>query len=149
MSGPDQPRGWNTPLHGKSRLMLPSVGSTESLAGLTLLGAQASDAEGDDCGTTDLLIQGLVDRLPKPNSIWSLDGRARWLRTAASIFGLVYKASNGEHGEISVVFAKEEAANQQPVTGLVAAESKEKSIPIGESTMLFGCGSPPEGGEIT
>ena len=148
MSGPDQPRGWNTPLHGKSRLMMPRVGSTESLTGLKLLGAQASDAEGDDCGTTDLLIQGLLDRLPKPNSIWSLDDRARWLRTAASIFGLVYRASDGEHTEIRVVFAKEEAANQQPVTGLVSAESNEKSSPVGESRVLSGCGSPPEGGEI-
>jgi hypothetical protein len=129
--------------------MMPRMASTESLAGLKLLGAQASDAEGDDGWTTDILIQGLVDRLPKPNSIWSLDDRARWLRTAASIFGLVYKASDGEHREISVVFAKGEAANQQPVTGLVAAESKEKSSPVGEARVLSGSGSPPEGGEIT
>jgi hypothetical protein len=29
--------------------------------------------------------------LPKPNSIWSLEDRAKWLRAAAIIFNLVYK----------------------------------------------------------
>ena len=101
MFGPNQQRGWNTP-HEKSRLMMPKTEPTESLTPLKLLGAQASDAEGDDRGITDLLIQGLLDRLPKPNGIWSLDDRAKWLRTAASIFGLVYKASDGEHREICI-----------------------------------------------
>jgi len=116
MFGPNQQRGWNTP-HEKSRLMMPRAEPTESLTPLKLLGAQASDAEGDDRRITDLLIQGLLDRLPKPNGIWSLDDRAKWLRTAASIFGLVYKASDGEHREISIVFVKQEVASS-PVTAL-------------------------------
>ena len=37
------------------------------------------------------LIQALVKKLPKPNSIWSLEDRAKWLRAAAIIFNLVYK----------------------------------------------------------
>jgi hypothetical protein len=49
----------------------------------------------------DPLIQGLVDRLPR-NGTWNLDERAKWLRTAASIFGLVYKAGDGEQRDISV-----------------------------------------------
>jgi 3-methyladenine DNA glycosylase AlkD len=51
---------------------------------LTLVGT----AERDAC---DPLIQALVDKLPKPNSIWSLEDRAKWLRAAAIIFNLVYK----------------------------------------------------------
>lgn len=43
----------------------------------------------------DPLIQALVDKLPKPNTVWSLDDRARWLRAAAIIFNLVY--SDDEH----------------------------------------------------
>ena len=128
MFGPNQQRGWNTP-HEKSRLMMPRAEPSESLTPLKLLsaqvkflGAQASDAEGDDRGITDLLIQGLLDRLPKPNGIWSLDDRAKWLRTAASIFGLVYKASDGEHREISIVFVKQETASS-PVTALGVAEA--------------------------
>ena len=88
--------------------MVPRVDPSESLTA-KLLVAQQSNAEVPDIGTTDLLIQGLVDRLPKPNGIWPVDDRAKWLRTAASIFDLVYKAGDGELREISVAFAKPEA----------------------------------------
>ena len=37
------------------------------------------------------LIQALVDRLPKSDSIWSIDERAKWLKAAAMIFNLVYR----------------------------------------------------------
>src|SRR6516165_10927715 len=40
---------------------------------------------------TDPLIQALVDKLPAPNSIWSIDDRAKWLKAATMIFNLVYK----------------------------------------------------------
>ena len=53
-------------------------------------------------GISDQLIRGLVERLPKPDSIWPLDDRASWLRTAG-IFDLVYKPGDGERGEISIV----------------------------------------------
>jgi hypothetical protein len=39
----------------------------------------------------DPLIEALVKKLPKSNSIWSLEDRAKWLRAAAIIFNLVYK----------------------------------------------------------
>jgi hypothetical protein len=39
----------------------------------------------------DPLIQALVGKLPKSNTIWSLEDRAKWLRAAAIIFNLVYK----------------------------------------------------------
>ena len=78
---------------------------------LTLLGAEPRAPEANDNGDTDLLIQGLLDRLPRPNGIWSLDDRAKWLRTAASIFGLVYKSSDDEQREIAVVMLKHDAGN--------------------------------------
>jgi hypothetical protein len=40
----------------------------------------------------DPLIQALMDKLPKPNTTWSLEERAKWLRAAAIIFNLVYSA---------------------------------------------------------
>ena len=40
---------------------------------------------------TDPLIQALVDRLPQPNAIWSIDDRAKWLKAAAMAFNLIYK----------------------------------------------------------
>ena len=84
---------WQGPL----RAMEPSESLTAKL-----LSAKASHAAEAARGITDPLIQGLVDRLPKPDGIWPLDDRAKWLRTAASIFGLVYKASDGEHREICI-----------------------------------------------
>ena len=44
-------------------------------------------------------IQGLLDTLPEPNTNWAIEGRAKWLQTAANIFDLIYKGS----GEISVM----------------------------------------------
>ncbi len=115
---PNQYRGWNAP-QAKSWLVTPRPEPTPSLTPLKLLDAQPSTTDADDRGITDLLIQGLLDRLPKPNAIWSLDDRAKWLRTAASIFGLVYKASDGDHREIGVVLLKQDAGNA-PVTEAIA-----------------------------
>jgi hypothetical protein len=107
---PNQYRGWNAP-HEKSRLVTPRAEPTPSLTPLKLLDEQPRVTEADDHGITDLLIQGLLDRLPKPNAIWSLEDRAKWLRTAASIFGLVYKSSDGDRRELGVVLLKPDAGN--------------------------------------
>ena len=53
--------------------------------------------ETPESNACDPLIQALVSKLPKPNSIWSLEDRAKWLRAAAMVFSLVYKP--GESGE--------------------------------------------------
>jgi hypothetical protein len=45
----------------------------------------------------DPLIQALVKKLPKPNSVWSIEDRAKWLRAAAIIFNLVYKPGEANH----------------------------------------------------
>jgi hypothetical protein len=76
----------------------------------TKLATQASNAKEGESGITDLLIQGLIDRLPKPDSTWPLDDRAKWLRTADSIFSLVYNTGDDDR-EISIAFVKQEAAN--------------------------------------
>jgi hypothetical protein len=47
----------------------------------------------------DPLIQALVDKLPKPNSIWSIDNRAKWLRAATVIFNLVYRLDEAHQTE--------------------------------------------------
>jgi hypothetical protein len=63
-------------------------------------------ARGEQSSTSDLLIRGLVERLPKPDEIWALDDRAKWLRTACSIFGLVYRMHENDKGEIGVALTK-------------------------------------------
>ena len=48
------------------------------------------------CEMPDPLIQALVDKLPKPNSIWSIDDRAKWLKAAAMAFNLIYNSEREE-----------------------------------------------------
>jgi len=48
------------------------------------------------CGMPDPLIQALVDKLPKPNTVWPIDDRAKWLKAAAMAFNLIYKNIEGE-----------------------------------------------------
>jgi hypothetical protein len=72
-----------------------------------LRSSQASHTAGER--GIDLLIRGLVDLLPKPDTIWPIEDRAKWLRLAAGIFDLGYKG-DGEPGEISIVAVKQLAA---------------------------------------
>ena len=44
----------------------------------------------------DPLIQALMDKLPKPNTIWSIDDRGSWLKAAAMAFNLVYRTAEVE-----------------------------------------------------
>ena len=59
----------------------------------------------------DRLIKGLVDLLPKPDGIWRVEDRVKWLRLAADIFDLGYKANDGQSVEISIVALKQVPAN--------------------------------------
>src|SRR5262245_53112243 len=47
-------------------------------------------------GSSDLLIRGLVGRLPAIDEVWPLTERAKWLRTAATIFALIYRTGESE-----------------------------------------------------
>jgi hypothetical protein len=98
--------------NASTRLTMPRVEPSETLAAKLLVAQKSTsgDAEGPE---TDLLILGLVERLPKPNGPWPLDDRAKWLRTAASIFDLVYQTDDGEQREFSISFAKRTAERAQ------------------------------------
>jgi hypothetical protein len=39
---------------------------------------------------------GLLQKLPEPDTEWSLRDRERWLRTASNIFDLMYLAPEGD-----------------------------------------------------
>ncbi len=60
----------------------------------------------------DHLIQGLVELLPKRDGIWPLQERAKWLRLAAGIFDLGYKAGDGDHAEINIAVVKQIVASR-------------------------------------
>jgi hypothetical protein len=110
-------------VNAKSRLMMSKMEAGDSLTAKLLVAQKPSvEAEESLPIRTDLLIRGLVERLPKPDGVWSLDDRAKWLRTAASIFDLVYKTGDGERGEISVASAKQQADTPEKPLLLETAE---------------------------
>ena len=53
------------------------------------------------------LVHGLMDLLPKPDSIWCIEDRVKWLRLAEGIFDIGYKTADAEQGEISIVAVKQ------------------------------------------
>ncbi len=83
----------------------PKRAEASDVTPLNLLGARIIDEEDAspvNGGGSDLLIRGLVERLPAIDDVWSLAERVKWLRTAATIFALVYRTGEGEEGEIGV-----------------------------------------------
>ena len=74
-------------LNDRSHLVARSVEQEETPV-LTLV-----DTAEETYEVPDPLIQALVDKLPKPNAIWPIDDRARWLKAAAMAFNLIYKTS--------------------------------------------------------
>ena len=77
-------------LNDRSRLVTRSAEREETPV-LTLVDTAEQTRE-----MPDPLIQALVDKLPKPNTIWSIDDRAKWLKAAAMAFNLIYKTSERE-----------------------------------------------------
>ena len=71
-------------LNDRSHLVMRSVEREEN-PGLTLVDTERTGE------VPDPLIQALVDKLPKPNTIWCIDDRAKWLKAAAMAFNLIYK----------------------------------------------------------
>jgi hypothetical protein len=59
----------------------------------------ANEAAGPDVTGLHPFIQGLLGTLPEPETNWAVEGRAKWLQTAANIFDLIYKGT----GDISIV----------------------------------------------
>jgi hypothetical protein len=98
----------NSPLDGRTDFMNMNMRKIQPSESLTEKLLHAAEYEH---GITDHLIRGLVERLPKPDGIWPLDDRVKWLRTATGIFDLVYKAGDDEHREISIVLVNQGAAN--------------------------------------
>jgi hypothetical protein len=80
----------------RTRLVVPRAETLTPPTPLALHAAGPRAAQPEHDKNTDPLVQALLDRLPKAGTIWSIEDRAEWLRTAASVFGLVYKASDGD-----------------------------------------------------
>ena len=86
-------------LNGRSCLVQRTTEPKETSI-LTLVDtAEHSDA----AEMPDPLIQALMDKLPKPNSIWSIDDRGKWLKAAAMAFNLIYRTPEEKPEQTSSV----------------------------------------------
>ena len=84
--------------HGEERLVQPSagpgtkpIGDTKPDADGKPEGGNGGGGDGPDLSELHPFIQELLKTLPEPDSEWSVADRAKWLRTAANVFGLIYK----------------------------------------------------------
>jgi hypothetical protein len=53
--------------------------------------AYRAGSNGGSGGGRHPFIEGLLERLPEPDTVWSIEGRAAWLEAAASVFKLIYQ----------------------------------------------------------
>jgi hypothetical protein len=96
---------------GRDRLIRPPVGSTAAIPNSVVASETVDDppppdpktkkgggrnggGEGEGDGDSEdyhPFVQGLLDTLPAPGTLWTIEGRAAWLEAAASTFKLIYK----------------------------------------------------------
>ena len=81
--------------------LVTRIAALEEEPVLTLVN-EAEPSEAESSKLPDPLIQALVDKLPKPDTIWLLEDRAKWLRAAAIIFNLVYKPGEANEAELKI-----------------------------------------------
>ena len=92
--------------HGRDRLVEPVVigGKTEKPK-VEDQPAGKNGGGGDDGHHP--FIQGLLQKLPTPDSAWPIAARVKWLQTASHIFDMMYKT---EEGDTENAFIKIEVA---------------------------------------
>jgi hypothetical protein len=85
--------------HGGDRLTMPAkLDSGPETLRVDSNENQNKRAGGGSGGGGDFppLIQGLIERLPPPDSVWPVQKRKQWLQTAENIFSLIYLDSASE-----------------------------------------------------
>lgn len=98
---------------GNDRLVLPAIKqsaatpiATEPIEDEPEKKKKSKDEDEDELNP---FIKGLLTKLPKPDSEWPQDARAKWLETAANIFDLLYKNSDDNNRVISIRLEKDSA----------------------------------------
>ena len=94
---------------GPNRLVMPPIrGATGGAAPLQQNGAASTEptvveklkggygSDGDGSGGADPAIQGLIKRLPPPDSDWPLEKQARWLLAISHAFDVIYPRESDE-----------------------------------------------------
>lgn len=98
---------------GKERLVMPAIKANAAPVVTPTQEPQEPERKkkGKDTDEDEYhpFIQGLLKKLPAPDTDWPMDGRAKWLQTAANIFDLMYTDSDDSRRSISIGFQKDSA----------------------------------------
>ena len=83
---------------GHDRLVKPGFSRTEASPDLPA-SDQGSTAEfgGGGDGPRHPFIEGLLETLPEPDTVWAIEGRVAWLKAAATCFDLIYRGDGTIH----------------------------------------------------
>lgn len=95
--------------HGRERLVLPAFrnaapetlkveSNPESLPPSNQYGGGGGGGK-----PLDPLIQGLLNRLPEPDTEWHLHDQAKWLQAVSHAFALMYKTPGTDRIQVSVI----------------------------------------------
>lgn len=79
---------------GKNRLVRPGVAPSDPAEKSENSREKVGGGGGGE-GRDHPFIEGLLLKLPKPDTEWPIADRAKWLQTAANIFDLMYKGEGG------------------------------------------------------
>jgi hypothetical protein len=79
---------------GRDRLVAPGIAEEPPKKEEPKKGGSGGGGDGDIPLHLHTMIRGLLEKLPPPDSKWPITEQAKWLRTAAHMFGLIY-ASEG------------------------------------------------------
>jgi hypothetical protein len=109
---------------GNDRLVLPASKSSTAAVPAAPAGRQQEEVEeieeletpekrrkGKDSGGEEYhpFIQGLLRKLPPPETDWPMEGRAKWLQAAINIFDLMYTDSDDSRRSIGIELKKDSA----------------------------------------
>jgi hypothetical protein len=102
----NRPPESNGPSRGKSSFM--NMRQPDPNDGSILVLHATDEVQSNSEHAIDRLVGGLIDLLPKPDSVWRHEDRVKWLRLAADIFEVGYKADDSGVDRISIVTVKPE-----------------------------------------
>lgn len=83
---------------GRDRLVRPGFAESKRQSTGESPPAESSIAPeessgGDGNGTRHPFVQGLLQTLPDPDTVWAIEGRVAWLKAAATCFDLIYRGN--------------------------------------------------------
>jgi hypothetical protein len=102
-----------------SRTQTVGNGSSSSEPDFTKLQTTGSDrrskvgSESSHNHAVNHLVRGLIDLLPRTDSMWSAEDRVKWLRLAADIFEVGYMPGDSASTEISIVAVSQVSAKSK------------------------------------